>query len=330
MRQLPHARGRRHAGPDRPQPRLRVPRSRAVTVSARARSSRSSAARSPTRSRTRRPALPACPQTSSRARTPTTSRATSPRSPGTGEQAAPAQTSTDAAGDDRACHDDRRQRGGCGRRGSRQDGLHLGRVRRLPHPRRRGRDRHRRPEPRRGEALADLVVERVTNGKGRDAAVQGPAQRDADRGRRRVRLQRRRQVASRTSVRRPAPTTCVTGHVEARADRLDDALLEPVRAALLERRDHDLVGGEAAAAHPRARRSGSRVRRSHHAAFTPAARERLDSEAERAPRHRRSRRRTDPLDAPGTRSARPRRRRRPGADRLAQARPERASRSRRR
>ena len=40
---------------------------------------------------------------------------------------------------------------------------------------------------------ADLVVERVTNGMGADAAVQGPAQRAADQGRRGLRVVRRRQ-----------------------------------------------------------------------------------------------------------------------------------------
>ena len=48
---------------------------------------------------------------------------------------------------------------------------------------------------------ASLVVDRVTNGKARDAVVQGTAEREADPGRRRVRLVRRRQVTSASPVR---------------------------------------------------------------------------------------------------------------------------------
>ena len=58
---------------------------------------------------------------------------------------------------------------------ARQGDLRVRRLRRLSHARRGGRDRHRRPEPRRGEAALDARRRAVTNGRRRDAALRGPA-----------------------------------------------------------------------------------------------------------------------------------------------------------
>ena len=74
-----------------------------------------------------------------------------------------------------------------GRSDGRQGRLHERRLRRLPHARRRRRDRHRRPEPRRGEAGHRARRDPGHEGHGRDAAVRRAAHRPADRGRRRVR-----------------------------------------------------------------------------------------------------------------------------------------------
>ena len=80
--------------------------------------------------------------------------------------------------------------GGDGRQGD----LRLGRLRRLPHARRRRLDRHGRPEPRRREAVQGARDRPRHERPGRDAVVQGPAQRGADRRRRDVRVRERRQV----------------------------------------------------------------------------------------------------------------------------------------
>ena len=76
------------------------------------------------------------------------------------------------------------------RRGRRQGGLRERGLRQLPHARRRGRDGHRRAEPRRGEAPGRARRRPGDERDGRDAAVLGPAERRADPGRRGVRRQR--------------------------------------------------------------------------------------------------------------------------------------------
>ncbi len=81
------------------------------------------------------------------------------------------------------------------RRRGRQGRVQLRRLRWLPHARRRGIDRERRPEPRRGQAGRGPRQGARHERQGTDAVVQGPAQRPADRRRRRVRLERCRQVA---------------------------------------------------------------------------------------------------------------------------------------
>lgn len=67
-------------------------------------------------------------------------------------------------------------------------GLHVVGLRRLPHARRRRRERHRRAEPRRGQAERRPRRGPRRPRQGRDAAVRGPAHAGADRRGRRVRL----------------------------------------------------------------------------------------------------------------------------------------------
>ena len=82
-------------------------------------------------------------------------------------------------------------------------------------------------------------------------SFEGAAERGADPGGREVRRRQRRQVAAAQTARSRAWLLEVHddvrhGHVEAHPRGLDDALLEPVRAARRVGRDHDLVGGELA------------------------------------------------------------------------------------
>ena len=70
-----------------------------------------------------------------------------------------------------------------GRRGGRRSRLRIGRVRQLPHARGRGGVRHCRTEPRRGEAGPRSRRRSGHEREGRDAVVQGAAQREADPGR---------------------------------------------------------------------------------------------------------------------------------------------------
>ena len=115
-----------------------------------------------------------------------------------------------------------------------------------------GVDRHRRPEPRRGEAVARPRGRPRHERPGRHALVQGPAERRADPGGREVRRGQRRQVggaAVALIVRRDRleiDDDVRHRHVVAHAGVLDDALLEPVRAARRVSRDDDLVRRELA------------------------------------------------------------------------------------
>ncbi len=79
-------------------------------------------------------------------------------------------------------------RGRRGERGGRKAGLCLCGLRRLPCAGRRGLERRRRPEPRRLEPLLRQGGGARHGGPGRDALLQGPALRAADRRRRRLRL----------------------------------------------------------------------------------------------------------------------------------------------
>ena len=73
------------------------------------------------------------------------------------------------------------------RRVERREGLRLGGLRRLPHARGRRLVRQRRPQPRRREARSRARDQPGHERRGRDALVQGPAQRAGDRRRRPVR-----------------------------------------------------------------------------------------------------------------------------------------------
>ena len=164
VRQLPHARGRGHERPDRPEPRLRVPRvarerarrehdrpgrpgadrvpdhgpvDRSARDAGEPRQGPGRGGRGELRGERRRDRRPDTPRTPHRP-TPTTTAPT----PTTTEAAGAAETQPPASG------------------------VHDGRLRRLPHARGRRRDGQRRPEPRRGEARRRARDERVTNGKG--------------------------------------------------------------------------------------------------------------------------------------------------------------------
>ena len=191
--------------------------SRDETASARAPSCRSSGIRSPIRSRRRRPARPGMPaEHRHRPGRRSTSRRYVASVAGTGKAPAPA-TAPDA---------DRASRSSQAPQETRPPARSVFTVelRRLPHARRRGDDRAtsartstRQAERRPRHAACD---ERP----GGDASVRRNAQRNPDRRRRRVRLQRRRQVASgrygylgaaddasAASATVASPTTCVTG-----------------------------------------------------------------------------------------------------------------------
>ena len=89
---------------------------------------------------------------------------------------APRRPRRDGDGDRGGARDDdrRARRRGRGRSGGRRGRLRLGGLRGLPHARGGRLVRQRRAEPRRGASRdAALVVDRVTNGHGRDAVVQG-------------------------------------------------------------------------------------------------------------------------------------------------------------
>ena len=89
------------------------------------------------------------------------------------------------AGDDRAGDDRAGRRGRCD---GGQGGLRLGGLRRLPHAEGGGLDRDGRAEPRSAEAAARPDRAAGRQRRRADAGLQGPADRQADPGRRRVRL----------------------------------------------------------------------------------------------------------------------------------------------
>ena len=142
----------------------------------------------------------------------------------------------------------RRRRHGRHRRATdrRQVDLH-GELRLVPHARRRRDVRSCRAEPRRGEAAEGARRRSRDERPGRDAVVQGLARRRADPGRRGLRL-----------VAPPASSAAWLlaalggeidddvrdGHVVARANRLDDASLEPVGLPRRMGRDDDLARAE--------------------------------------------------------------------------------------
>ena len=130
-----------------------------------------------------------------------------------------------------------------------QGDLHEGRLRRLPHARRR-RNATGTVGPNLDQAKPDyrLATARVTLGKGVDAVVQGPAHRPADRRRRRL----RRQVDRRHSV---APIELPAGfppHVAAFAVDLDRTLI--AKDAVLRPRTREAIARVRAAGHARDRR----------------------------------------------------------------------------
>ena len=90
------------------------------------------------------------------------------------------------------------------RRDGRQGRLHERRLRQLPHPQGRRLDRQRRPEPRHAEACVRSGQAPGRKRRRPDAGVQGHAERQADRRRRRVRLERRRQVDDAPRSAKPA------------------------------------------------------------------------------------------------------------------------------
>ena len=236
---MPHAGRRGHEGRDRAEPRRRLP----AVARGRARRGddpgRSSAARSPIRSRSRTTGSPGCRPTSSPARTPTRSRPTSPRS----RRCPFAAAAGTAGGGGRQ----RRRRGRAGRQGD----LRRGRLRRLPHAEGRGHERQRRPEPRRREAVEGARDRARHERHGRDAVVQGLSTRRSRSKRsptssRRTPASSRRSGLERVASASRSTTTCVIGTSKRSRARADDVALEPVRAALGMRRDDDLVGAEGA------------------------------------------------------------------------------------
>ena len=249
VRQLPHARRRRHEGTGRAEPRRRVPSSRAEGFGeATIRGRRPQPDRLPDRRPpTGAPGMPANLVTGAgRGRR----RSTSPRGrTPCRRRRRPAERARRPAG----------PRPVAGQASRRRDDLHLGRLRRLPHARRtRATSGTIGPNLDEAKPRKELAVERVTNGGGAMPVLQGPAQRRADRGRRRLRRRRRRQVERSRTARRQAsrpslpPRPRDRPHVRDRHARSaprapgHDAPLEPVRPALGMRRDHDLVGAEGA------------------------------------------------------------------------------------
>ena len=254
LRLVPHARRRRHDGADRPEPRLRV----RPVAHRRARRGHDPAGRArPDRlpgHDARRRARPGCPRTSSPARTRTTSRPTSRRSPASTRAAEPMRPGEPAEAGSRPA----------GRRTARRSsrpagcsGCHTLAAA--------GSNGTVGPNLDDAKPSKELVDRPRHERPGRDAVVQGPAERGADRGVADVRLRERRQVAPagrREPARPRSTTTCVTGT----SKRTRASRRRPARAS---------SSGPADASRRRSRRPG-----------TPEARPRAPGEG----RRRRSRR----------------------------------------